>query len=231
MIGKDEAEQLEILKAANSEEVIALRQEYEDLQKKSKSLEADLEQHKSLLNTALLEKDEVSKKLAIHQDGVIEAERTIAELKTTLAALEGNAEGRDGALEKRVIQLQNKLEDQREKMVKSREHIKKQNAIIKDLKDMSENNIVSPDDDERLKEKEDQIQRLEQTLKEQYETLNGELIKITSAWWDLSNRMQLNPVAVSRKIEPQNSWLNKQRLAVTRNTAVCYPQTPHPHSY
>jgi len=191
------------------------------LQKKAKSLEADLEQHKSLLNTALLEKDEVNKKLAIHQDGVIEAERTIADLKSTLAALEGNAEGRDGALEKRVIQLQNKLEDQREKMVKSREHIKKQNAIIKELKDSSENGAtVSPDDDERLKDKEDQIQRLEQRLKDQYETLNGELSLITAAWWDLSNRMQLNPIAVQRKIEPQNSWLNKQRIAVTRNTGV-----------
>jgi protein HOOK3 len=221
MIGKDEAEQLEILKAANSEEAVALRQELEDLQKKAKSLEADLEQHKSLLNTALLEKDEVSKKLAIHQDGVIEAERTIAELKSTLAALEGNAEGRDGALEKRVIQLQNKLEDQREKMVKSREHIKKQNAIIKDLKDSSENGAtVSRDDDERLKDKEDQIQRLEQRLKDQYETLNGELQLMAAAWWDLSSRMQLNPVAVQRKIEPQNSWLNKQRIAVTRNTGV-----------
>lgn len=88
---------------------------------KVRELEIDVEQKKSLLNTVLLEKDEVSKKISEQKDLMLEKEMSNSELKATVAAFTGTAEGRDGALEKRVVQLQNKLEDRREKMTKSRE--------------------------------------------------------------------------------------------------------------
>lgn len=88
---------------------------------KVRELEIDVEQKKSLLNTVLLEKDEISKKVSEQKDLMLEKEKSNSELKATIAAFTGTAEGRDGALEKRVLQLQNKLEDRREKMTKSRE--------------------------------------------------------------------------------------------------------------
>lgn len=139
LVGKDKLEVLEELKRMNSAELIELREEHEELQKKMHEAELDLEQKKSLLNTVLLEKDELSKRNSDHKDIMLEKERDMADLRATIAALNGTSEGRDSELERRVLQLQNKLEDHREKMTKSREHIKKQNVIIKDLREQLEN--------------------------------------------------------------------------------------------
>lgn len=139
LVGKDKLEALEELKKMNSAELIQLREEHEELQKKIREAELDLEQEKSLLNTVLLEKDELSKRNSEHKDIMLEKERDMADLRATIAALNGSSEGRDSELERRVLQLQNKLEDHREKMTKSREHIKKQTSIIKDMKEQLEN--------------------------------------------------------------------------------------------
>lgn len=138
LVGKDKLEALEELKKLCSIELVELREEYDELQKKMREAELELEQKKSLLNTVLLDKDELSLRNSQHKDILLEKERAIADLRTTIAALNGVGEGRDSELEKRVLQLQNKLEDQREKMIKSREHIKKQNIIINELKEKVE---------------------------------------------------------------------------------------------
>ncbi|KAF8426574.1 hook-related protein family [Tirmania nivea] len=148
LIGKDKLEALEELKKMNSAELIELREEHEELQRKMREAELDVEQKKSLLNTVLLEKDELSKRNSEHKDIMLEKERDMADLRATIAALNGTSEGRDSELERRVLQLQNKLEDHREKMTKSREHIKKQNSIIKDLKEQLENG-AGLDEEER----------------------------------------------------------------------------------
>ena len=148
LVGKDKLEALEELKMMNSAELIELREEHEELQKKMREAELDLEQKKSFLNTVLLEKDELSKRNSEHKDIMLEKERDMADLRATIAALNGTSEGRDSELERRVLQLQNKLEDHREKMTKSREHIKKQNSIIKDLKEQLENG-AGLDEEER----------------------------------------------------------------------------------
>lgn len=121
LVDKDKLEILAELKALNSAELIELRQEHDEMRIKVRELEIDVEQKKSLLNTVLLEKDEISKKVSEQKDLMLEKEKSNSELKATIAAFTGTAEGRDGALEKRVLQLQNKLEDHREKMTKSRE--------------------------------------------------------------------------------------------------------------
>lgn len=122
-----------------SAELIELREEHDELQKKMREAELDLEQKKSLLNTVLLEKDELFKRSSEHKDILLERERDMADLRATIAALTGTSEGRDSELERRVLQLQNKVEDQREKLTKSREHIKKQNIIIQEYKAKEEN--------------------------------------------------------------------------------------------
>lgn len=121
LVGKDELEALAELKKLSSTELIALKEEHEELLEKTKGLEADCEQKKSLINTVLLEKDTLSKKNSENQDIMLEKEKAISELRATVAAFEGSSEGRDAALEKRAVQLQNKLEDNREKMTKTRE--------------------------------------------------------------------------------------------------------------
>jgi protein HOOK3 len=121
LVGKDDLEALAELKARNSVELVELQKEYDEAQAKIRELEREVDQKKSLLNTVLLEKDEISKKVSEQKDLMLEKEKSNSELKATIAAFEGTADGRDSALEKRVLQLQNKLEDRREKMTKSRE--------------------------------------------------------------------------------------------------------------
>lgn len=141
LVGKDKLEALEELKKMNSAELIQLREEHDELQKKMHEEELDLEQKKSLLNTVLLEKDELSKRSSEHKDILLEKERDIADLRATIAALNGTSEGRDNELERRVLQLQNKLEDHREKNYKSREYIKKQNSVIRELREQINNGV------------------------------------------------------------------------------------------
>lgn len=123
LVGKDKLEALAELKTLTSQELIELREELEEARRTIRDLENDVQQKKSLLNTVLLEKDELSKKVSEQKDLMLEKERSNSELKATIAAFEGTTEGRDSALEKRTLQLQNKLEDRREKMTKSREVI------------------------------------------------------------------------------------------------------------
>ncbi|KAF8454965.1 HOOK protein-domain-containing protein [Terfezia claveryi] len=214
LVGKDKLEALEELKKLNSAELVELREEHEGLQKKLREAELDLEQKNSLLNTVLLEKDGLSKRNSEHKDIMLEKERDMADLRSTIAALNGTSEGRDSELERRVLQLQNKLEDHREKMTKSREHIKKQNSIIKDLKEQLENGAGLGEEG-----REEVIAEQKRRRQEELELFQRENRLMTSAWYDLSSRLQTNTVVLLRRSEP-TSWLNKQRHTI-HSPIVC----------
>ncbi|KAG0641991.1 HOOK protein-domain-containing protein [Tuber brumale] len=219
LVGKDKLEALAELKVMNSQELIELRGEHEEAQNRIRGLEAKIDQKKTLLNTVLLEKDEISKKLSEQKDIILENEKSNSELRATVAAFQGTAEGRDAALEKRVLQLQGKLEDQREKMVKAREHIKKQNGIIRDLKEKVDTaNPTTPD--ANTKSKEEQLAESDKKRRAELEILERENKMIVSAWYDQATRLQMNSVALERKGDTPHSWLNKQRAALAKAGGV-----------
>ncbi|RPB02593.1 hypothetical protein L873DRAFT_1673240 [Choiromyces venosus 120613-1] len=217
LVGKDRLEALAELKIMNSQELIELREEHEEAQRKIRDLEGEIDQKKSLLNTVLLEKDEISKKLSEQKDTILENEKSNSELRATIAAFQGTTEGRDAALEKRVLQLQEKLEDQREKMVKAREHIKKQNGIIKDLKEKVD---AAPDSDANAKPKEEQLAENDKKRRAELQILERENRMIASAWYDQATRLQMTSVALKRKGDAPHSWLNKQRAALAKAVGV-----------
>lgn len=213
LVDKDKLEILAELKTLVGAEVIELRQEHEEMRIKVRELEIDVEQKKSLLNTVLLEKDEISKKVSEQKDLMLEKEKSNSELKATIAAFTGSTEGRDGALEKRVMQLQNKLEDRREKMTKTREHIKKQNGIIKDLKEQLEQAITSTTD-ANVKAKEEQLAEFKRKKNEELAFLERENTLMATAWYDQASRLQMNSFVLQRMGDSPSSWLNKQRNAI-----------------
>jgi protein HOOK3 len=53
-------------------------------------------------------------------------------------------------------------------------------------------------------------------LKAEVENLRRENKLITSAWYDMTSRLQSNTVILQRKSEAPKSWLGKQRVAVGR---------------
>ncbi|KAH8149454.1 uncharacterized protein LAJ45_06534 [Morchella importuna] len=213
LVDKDKLEILAELKTLVGAEVIELRQEHEEMRIKVRELEIDVEQKKSLLNTVLLEKDEISKKVSEQKDLMLEKEKSNSELKATIAAFTGSTEGRDGALEKRVMQLQNKLEDRREKMTKTREHIKKQNGIIKDLKEQLEQAVTSTTD-ANVKAKEEQLAEFKRKKNEELAFLERENTLMATAWYDQASRLQMNSFVLQRMGDSPSSWLNKQRNAI-----------------
>ncbi|KAI5841482.1 hypothetical protein DFP73DRAFT_126147 [Morchella snyderi] len=213
LVDKDKLEILAELKTLVGAEVIELRQEHEEMRIKVRELEIDVEQKKSLLNTVLLEKDEISKKVSEQKDLMLEKEKSNSELKATIAAFTGSTEGRDGALEKRVMQLQNKLEDRREKMTKTREHIKKQNGIIKDLKEQLEQAVTSTAD-ANVKAKEEQLAEFKRRKNEELAFLERENTLMATAWYDQASRLQMNSFVLQRMSDSPSSWLNKQRNAI-----------------
>ena len=125
LIDKHKLDALAELKEANSADVISLREENQSLQQRFQSLETDLDIQRSLLNTALLDKDKIQKTLSEQNDQVREAEKGSAELKATLdvvrAASDGRDEGARETLEQHVTQLQSKIEQGRERLAKRTE--------------------------------------------------------------------------------------------------------------
>ena len=65
------------------------------------------------------------------------------------------------------------------------------------------------------------IQPIQQlAMKQELDVLRRENRLMTSAFYDLSSRLQLNNVSLQRRSEPPRSWLNKQRQLVGQATAV-----------
>ncbi|KAF3927268.1 hypothetical protein ABW20_dc0109408 [Dactylellina cionopaga] len=180
------------------------------------ALEAELAALRSgdaSINKLLVEKDELQRQIADIKDTLLDCEKSNGELKASLAAIGGSTEGRQGELEKRVLQLQDKLEDRREKSIKAREHIKKQNSTIKELQEELETAKMSRGSGSKGGDYE--------SLLAKNETLMKEVDLMTSAWYDITSRLQSNTITLGRRKEAPVSWLGKQRHAVA-NFPVSY---------
>lgn len=177
LVGKDEVESLDRLKAAANTDLAELQTTHGDLQNKLKDLETDLDIKKSLLNTVLLEKDAISTKLSQAKDQLLDKEQDLSEMRATIATFRGSSDGRDAALELRVQKLQEKVEKRRIALNNSTEvscivsfidyiaspnfkqHVKKQNAIIRDLKEQLDA-AMTADTNEKLASMEERLTEL-----------------------------------------------------------------------
>jgi chromosome segregation ATPase len=121
----DERDALAKLKDRNSTEVVELRAENDELRAKAKSIQTDLEQHRSLLNTVLVEKDAIQKSLIDRNDKYHELESAHQDFKATLeilsASSEGREEGHKESLDEHITKLQARVESYREKGAKRQE--------------------------------------------------------------------------------------------------------------
>jgi protein HOOK3 len=64
------------------------------------------------------------------------------------------------------------------------------------------------------------INTLQMELQQEVEALRRENKLITSAWYDMTSRLQSNTVILQRKSEAPRSWLGKQRAAVGNGSLV-----------
>jgi hypothetical protein len=67
------------------------------------------------------------------------------------------------------------------------------------------------------------VNALQAELQQEVESLRRENKLITSAWYDMTSRLQSNTVILQRKSEAPRSWLGKQRVAVGNGSLVSTP--------
>ena len=125
LVGEAEQEALGKLKSSQLNELTDLRVDYSRLQKWTKGLESDLDEHKVLLQKALRDKHDTKKILTQHGDRLHETEKLGDHLKATMemlkAATAGRTEGRadsDDMVEKHVKEWGTAIKNGRERVAK-----------------------------------------------------------------------------------------------------------------
>jgi len=125
LVGKAEQDALDKLKNSNLAELTDLRADYSLLQRRAKGLEADLDEHKILLQKALRDKNDTKKILTQHGDRLHETEKLGDNLRATMELLKtansGRAEGNvdmDEQLEKHIKEYATTIKHGRERVAK-----------------------------------------------------------------------------------------------------------------
>ncbi|KAG8160325.1 hypothetical protein KVR01_009861 [Diaporthe batatas] len=185
-VGSDRLDALERLKQSDQLIAASLRSELESLRERYNGLEIENSMHKSQLLDALVAKEKLSKEK--------ELEGPPAHL-----APEGVSQA----------ELDDRVKDYKSKTDKLRDRVKLQKEQLEKA------------DQERL-ELQKQLRALEsgsalaaqKAAHEQIiKNLQRENAMISTAWYDLTSRLQSNHVVLQRKDQPK-SWLNKQRQMV-----------------
>ena len=65
-----------------------------------------------------------------------------------------------------------------------------------------------------------------QASRDELENLQRENALMTTAWYDLSSRLQMNTMALQRRNEQPRSWLGKQRVLVNKSQVSLRPIFP-----
>jgi len=125
LIGKAERNALDKLKNSSLAELTELHADHSLLQKRAKGFEADLDEHKTLLQKALRDKNDTKKILSQHGDRLHETEKLGDDLKATMELLKAAGAGRteahadlDEQLEKHIKELATTIKHGRERVAK-----------------------------------------------------------------------------------------------------------------
>ncbi|EOO00421.1 putative microtubule binding protein [Phaeoacremonium minimum UCRPA7] len=187
-VEKDQTEALEVLKSTDNLISESLRSELESLRKQYKTLQLENDQQRTQLIDALVSKDKLRKELD--------------ETPAPTAPVETPA-GTDPAVEEALKSSKSKIEKLRDRVKQQKEQLEKADQERYDLQ-------------RRLKAAEQggayaaQKATSDQIIK----NLQRENALITTAWYDLTARLQSNHVVLQRRQDMPKSWLNKQRQMV-----------------
>ncbi|ROW04379.1 hypothetical protein VSDG_01196 [Cytospora chrysosperma] len=185
-VGQDRLDGLERLKQSDQLIAASLRSELEGLRTRYNNLEIENNMHKSQLLDALVAKEKLSKE----------------------RELEGNAsgvapEGVDQAVyDERLKEYRTKSEKLRDRVILQKEQLEKADQERYELQ-------------KKIKALESGSALAAQKVAHEHiiKNLQRENAMISTAWYDLTSRLQSNHVVLQRKDQPK-SWLNKQRQMV-----------------
>ena len=125
MVGKGDQDALDRLKSSTMAELTHLRADHSLLQKKAKDLEADLDEHKTLLQKALRDKNDTKKILTQHGDRLHETEKLGDGLRATMELLRTATAGRTEGHADPAEQLETHIKEHLTMIKHGRERIAK----------------------------------------------------------------------------------------------------------
>ncbi|KUI58645.1 Girdin [Cytospora mali] len=184
-VGQDRLDALDRLKQSDQLIAASLRSELEALRSKYNSLEIENNMHKSQLLDALVAKEKLSK------ERELEGHSAVA------------PEGVDqAAYDEKLKDYRSKAEKLRDRVILQKEQLEKADQERYDLQ-------------KRIKALESGSALAAQKAAHEHiiNNLKRENAMISTAWYDLTSRLQSNHVVLQRKDQPK-SWLNKQRQMV-----------------
>ncbi|CAI4219695.1 unnamed protein product [Parascedosporium putredinis] len=159
---------------------------------------------------------------AVSKDGT----EALEELKSTDTLVSASLREELDALRARVKALDSDNELQKSQLLDAylaKDRLQKENVELKtgqvpsDAKNISDDVIA-----EEVSKSTEKIEKLRERLRQRQDAAAEQTIKnlqrenalITSAWYDLSSRLQSNHVVLQRRNDAPRSWLNKQRQLV-----------------
>ncbi|KAH6656475.1 hypothetical protein BKA67DRAFT_552091 [Truncatella angustata] len=173
------------LKGTDGMVAVSLRAELDSLRKKLDLLKLDFDSRQEQLVSALLDKEQLRK-----------------EIEAANAELQKAAEG-GHAVNPDVTKTIEKIEKLRVKYKQKSEQCDKAEAAKRELEKMLKALKAGSSEGEQDKTKDQIIKNLQR-----------ENAMISTAWYDLTSRLQSNHVVLQRRNDAPKSWLNKQRQLV-----------------
>ncbi|KAL2293153.1 hypothetical protein FJTKL_05143 [Diaporthe vaccinii] len=185
-VGSDRLDALERLKQSDQLIAASLRSELDAMREKYNNLEIENNLHKSQLLDALVAKEKLSKERDLEGPPANVAPEGVSQVD----------------LDDRVKDYKSKTEKLRDRVKLQKEQLEKADQerfeLQKQLKALESGSALAA-----------QKAAHEQIIK----NLQRENAMISTAWYDLTSRLQSNHVVLQRKDQPK-SWLNKQRQMV-----------------
>ncbi|WDK09361.1 hypothetical protein CGRA01v4_00639 [Colletotrichum graminicola] len=219
-VAKDSAEALEELKSTDQLISASIREELEAARQQLKNFATDLEEQRTSLINALLEKDKLRKDLdearEARQDGT-EPVEVVQKLQDKVEKLRGRLKERTSVSKFRKSFTSEKPEGRAAKMPAV-----PMGAILYDsnpsfrLKQLEKSEQDKYDLQRKLKAAEGgEAAAAQKAASDQIiKNLQRENALIATAWYDLTSRIQSNHVVLQRRNEAPKSWLGKQRQMV-----------------
>lgn len=184
----------------------ALVERYTELHEHSEGVETELAEQRALLRHALLNASGLTKEIAEIRSGN-EYKIVVAQLQAVRAAAEESP-----ILEDTATGLADKIEAARAAGVAARKVILSLQEMCMSIADKQMQRVEDQDAEIAKLKKAGSMQ---QTPSKDFAALQRENKLMTSAWFDLSSRLQSNTVMVGRRKETPKSFLGKQRAVVT----------------
>lgn len=187
--------------SAEHERMLGLQQR---TNQKLRDLELANEEKASLLRAALLDRENLSPELL-----ELKRAETLQRIRNQIEfIIDAPVETQPDVLERTSVEIAQTILSSEAALDKAKKDLQEQKDAVNTLREQ-----LASAKKETAKKSSDELQQ-------EVDNLRRENKLITSAWYDMTMRLQSNTVVLQRRSEAPKSWLGKQRLAVGGSSSL-----------